>query len=209
MGLQATEWNAVVIGAWNVAILTPDGICKRLFGLPENTPVDIQVALDKPGYFRVAHNGVVVTPNRGVLDIAAESPSNEALAAACEVAVRAISDLPETPFLAAGINLRYQNDDLPEELLALIEVGLDNAFSDAGYEIGSRSIARTLRMNPGVINVELRLDAATAGKIVLNFHLDSTDKDALITWLNRVGEFCQTGNQLLAALNLNPEVAEI
>ena len=40
MTVEALDWNVVVAGFWNPAILTPSGIARRLFGLPEETPAD-------------------------------------------------------------------------------------------------------------------------------------------------------------------------
>lgn len=203
MAVIATEWNVLIVGAWNLAILTPDGICKLLFGLPEGAPVDIEVALDKPGYYRVRHEGVSVTPSVRVLDIAAGEATPSGLSRACDVAVKAISSLPATPLMAAGVNFRYSSDELPAELLSLIEMDLDNEFSDGGYEIASRHLRRTLKLDPGVVNVDLALGATTAGTVLFNFHVDSTDINVLIEWLGRVQEFCATSEKLLGVLKLD------
>lgn len=46
MGLKATEWSVVVVGRWNRAILTPNGIAKRVFKLAELSQMVVAVPLD-------------------------------------------------------------------------------------------------------------------------------------------------------------------
>ena len=42
MPAEPFSWNAVVVGAWNIAILSPDGVRRRLFDLPEGTPIELE-----------------------------------------------------------------------------------------------------------------------------------------------------------------------
>ena len=57
------NWNVVVAAAWNLAILTPDGIRKRLLELDASTPIQVEVALDTPQSFRVIHDGMIIVPS--------------------------------------------------------------------------------------------------------------------------------------------------
>lgn len=202
MELQATDWNVVVVGAWNTAILTPDGIRKRLFELPEGTPVDIEVAVDRPGYFRVRHGGTLVTPSPTILDVMGGLGDYDSLSKACAVAKKALFNLPETPVAAAGINIRYRIDQLPDELIDLIKVSLDDDLSDRGYLIVGRTTKRTLALTPGVVNIEIAQGPDIEGVITINFHLDSTDTATLAAWIDRVEEFFNMSSKLLALLKL-------
>ena len=74
---------------------------------------------------------------------------------------------------AAGVNLRYKVDQLPDELIDLILLPLDDSFSDNGFSIIERSVKRSLALDSGVVNVDLTQGAAGEGVITINFHLDS------------------------------------
>src|SRR6516165_8300462 len=60
MPLVPCEWNVVVMGRWNRAILTPQGIATRLFQLPLNTSIGVEVPMDGIGPYRVSHDRLVV-----------------------------------------------------------------------------------------------------------------------------------------------------
>ena len=205
MPVTPAGWNILIIGAWNTAILTPDGIRKRLFQLPEGTPVDIDVAIDRPAPHRVRHDGLFVVPSSGALEISADEPNIASLKRASEIACRALDSLPETPLSAAGVNLRYQLSEIPDSLLTLTELDLDDVLSDEKYQILERSIKRTLSLQPGVLNVEISMKQDTA-KVLFNFHMDSKDPKVLSDWVHDIEKFSGNANKLLKALSI--EVTE-
>lgn len=196
------EWNIVIVGSWNEAILTPDGIRKRLYQLPEGTPVDIQVALDRPAPHRVSHGGLTVTPSSSALVVSVDVCDLESMKRACALAINALHSLPETPLSAAGINLRYRIEELPGGLLDLIETPIDESFSDSDYEIKKRRIQRSLGFQPGVINVEVSQEQTTEAKLLLNFHLDSQNPHDLENWLSRLDEFFVKAQELLTLMQI-------
>lgn len=202
MATQPIDWNVVIIGAWNIAILTPDGIRKRLFNAPEGTPVDIQVAVDRPAPHRVHYNSLTVSPSSEMLIISVDQCNVQSLKRACEVGARALSQLPETPLSAVGINFRYRIDELPNDLLTLIDPPIDELFSDRNYIISRRSIQRGLELQPGVINLELGHEQTTEGTILLNFNLDSQDRGSIEQWLSKVQEFFDKSQELLTIMNI-------
>jgi hypothetical protein len=46
MELEPFDWNVVIAAYWNRAILTPNGIAKRLFKIPEGTAMEVEVPVD-------------------------------------------------------------------------------------------------------------------------------------------------------------------
>jgi hypothetical protein len=202
MATLPVEWNVVIVGAWNLAILTPDGIRKRLFEAPDGTHVDVQVAIDRPAPHRVHYNGLTVTPASNMLIVSVDNCDLRSLKEASTLAQKALDSLPETPLSAAGINFRYTIEELPDELLALIETPIDGSFSDANYTIMRRSIQRGLSVPPGMINLELSQDQGTAGTLLLNFHLDSQERSHLGPWLSRTEEFHLKSQDLLSIMNI-------
>jgi hypothetical protein len=69
MPAEPFSWNAVVVGAWNTAILSPDGVRRRIFNLPDGTPIDLEIAIDRHGHFRIGHDGLVVIPTGSRLEV--------------------------------------------------------------------------------------------------------------------------------------------
>lgn len=202
MSVQPTLWNVVVNGAWNLAILTPDGIKKRLFDLPENTPIQLEIAIDKPGTFRAFYDGITVSPSSRQLDVSTQSNDVESLEKACKLAQTALTNLPETPVSAAGVNIRYSLTPIPNQLFDLMKSSVDDVFSDNGFAITGSSSSRSLAFEPGVVNVEISYDADNNGVLVFNFHYATSSAQALTEWLDKVNEFAATADDLLAALNL-------
>ncbi|MFN3751232.1 MAG: hypothetical protein ACK4SR_07655 [Thiobacillus sp.] len=189
MLVQAVDWGVMVVGAWNRAILTPDGIRKRLFGLSDGSTVDIEVAIDRPGAFRVRHDGVIVEPTPMALAIFGETNEQKSIEACCQVASTALSSLPETPVSAAGINYRYRISEMSDAIIEKLECQLDDVLSDDAHEIVGRSIKRTIKVENGVLNLEIVQGEGSDDMVMFNFHLDSADIDALKEWLGKAGAF--------------------
>lgn len=184
MSMEAFNWNVVVAGYWNPAILTPSGIGQRLFGLDKGTPVLVEVPIDGGILpYRVRHADLTVTAEMTKLVIEADQPNYEILERAKTTAVKAIVSLPETPFTAAGFNIRWKIlDPLPAGLIERIKCSLDDSLSDASFEIKSRSLRRTLKKDAGLINLDILLSEES--KIEFNFHRQSSKNDELIAWLS-------------------------
>lgn len=205
MPARAQDWNVVLIGAWNRAILTPDGIRKRLLQLPDGTPVHIEVALDRPGSFRIKHDGLVVTPGSSRLEVSLERNDFASLERASAIGQVALRALPETPVAAAGVNVRYTLTPLSNELIDLLRTPIDDVFSDAGFQIETSTTGRALALPPGVINVEFTKGSDGDGAVSINFHYESTSTQDLSGWLSRVAEFRDTTQRLLEIVAVTVE----
>lgn len=197
MATESFAWNIVLVGAWNVAILTPDGIRKLLLQLPEGSIVDVEVAIDRPAPFRVRHNDVVIVPSSRSLDVSVEVFDVDTLKRASEIASRALKSLPATPVFAAGVNLRYRCAEISDYLLEATEITLDELLSDSGYQITGRATNRSLKLDAGSINVEIKQGDGIDGTISFNFNLDSQDCDDLTQWISRIDEFYAAAQKLL------------
>lgn len=181
MNLEPFDWNVVIVGYWNLAILTPAGIGHRLFGLEKGTPVMVEVPMDGLAPHRVKYDGLTVTAETGRLVLHADDPKYDLLDRAREAAVLAIQSLPETPLSAAGFNVRVRIKDPSDELLTSMAAGVDNELSDAGFEIQARSLRRRLKFHDGIMNLDMEEDEDI--RIVLNFDRQSHIKNDLIQWL--------------------------
>lgn len=183
MAVTRSEWNAVVVGDWNRAILTPAWIGKHLFGLEPGTPLEVQVTLDEYRPHQVKYGGIVVMASSSQL--IAKPVANEFadLGRAALVAAKAITELPRTPLTGAGINCVFKSDTPIEKLSQVTGHPADKAFDD--FKISSRGTSRALKWHDGYVNVLADDDENQGRTILFNFHLADKDEEHLAAWLAR------------------------
>jgi hypothetical protein len=186
MGLQPFNWSVVIPGHWNVAIFAPGQIAEKVFELPKGTKVQVMVPIDVMGPNIVEHPDgdirILSLPNR--LEFGLVKMDFDALEHAMSCAVKAIKWLPHTPVQAAGFNINYKTDESSSEMVKLYsKEEIDHIIGDLGIEITSRSIARTLRYDPGKINITFRGNNNNL-EFLCNFHRDSNKIQDLIDWLS-------------------------
>jgi len=195
MAGEPSVWNVVVNGAWNTAILSPDGVRKRLFQLADGTPIELQVAIDRPGHFRISHDGLAVIPTSSRLEVAVANGNRADLRRAAAICQQAIAELPETPVTAAGVNVRFNFDDLPDDVLARVRAPLDDGLAHTGCEIVNATISRAVTFHDGVVNLTVSHSPEGNGTLRFNFRRDSKDPRELSTWVGQADEFV---NQAIA-----------
>ncbi|MBY0522907.1 MAG: hypothetical protein K2R98_05895 [Gemmataceae bacterium] len=188
MPLEPYDWNVVVLGHWNRAILTPQGIASRLFQVPSETEIGIEVPMDAIGPFRVSHRDLTVIVEGGRLMVEARENNFPSLERAMRVARRGMESLPETPVMAAGLNIRAQGAGEDEHLGPLIkatQLRWDREFEGAGYPIFRRDVTWVADWQAGKISVNLsREDQDRVLRVNANFER-AGNRDELMTWLAR------------------------
>jgi hypothetical protein len=183
MSLVPIDWSVVIVGRWNRAILTPAGIGKRLFGLEEGTPLEVILAIDAIAPPRVAHEGITVVAGSDRLIVQPSKCIFRDLERARLLARKALSELPETPVSAVGLNVKYNSSEPLEPLALLLESPWDNQLSDENYSIGERSISRSLSWNNGVINLSVSMNEDGEQLVQFNFDFRSSEVAKQETWL--------------------------
>lgn len=189
------DWDVVVLGAWNPAILTPGGVAKRLFEL-KDVAVQINVPVDGMAPIQILHDGLIVVPSSTSLIVSIQDPSVQAVTRAATVATRAIQSLPDTPMTAAGVNLRYRFQSAPDQFNAWLGSELDGELSDAGFEIRKLALQRELAWAGGTLNLHVSQLGAVAD-LLFNFHRASDKPDELVAWLSRASEMVEATLELL------------
>jgi hypothetical protein len=182
MKVEAYDWNVIVTGSWNRAILNPGGIAKRLFGLEQGTPIEVLVEIDGLGPPRVRYDGFTVVPDAGRLVISTGDNKYTRIEKAREMAIKTIVSLPETPLTAAGFNIRVRVEEPPESIIKVTSPEIDNLFSDNDFIIDERRLHRSLKWKNGILNVNIIYKNDL--KVELNFHRSSSKTEDLIAWLN-------------------------
>lgn len=189
--MQPAEWNVVVTGHWNLAILTPGRVGRKVFGLPEQTPIEVLVQLDNPSPYQVRHNKVIAVPGSNQLILQTMEHTSECLQYAIDCSKRAVEALPETPLSACGINFRYQSEACPTNLAALISCESETIVSDLGRRIVGRRRGESLEYGDGRLNVII--DVATEGATEITFNFERAGPMVHIAeWLSQDIEPMQT-----------------
>lgn len=183
MALVPADWNVVVVGYWNSAILTPKGIARRLFELPDEVPIEVEVPLDAPAPFRVRHAGMTIMAGGGRLIVEPTALTYGSLADAMKLGSRALDSLPQTPVLAAGYNIRYKSSEVPLAVVEVVEHSWDNLLSDEALDIEARAIMRSLKWRGGNIKFTVSQDPNLSFSVLLNFERQSNDATVLRDWL--------------------------
>jgi len=184
------------VGYWNLAILTPKGIVRRLLELKEETPITVEVPMDGLAPHRVRHEGIIIIAEHGRLTVATETPTIENLEQARQIAIKAIENLPETPLSAVGFNIRFKLDDPPDELLKATATVLANLLSDESLTIKTRKIRYSFEHGAGLVNLDIKQSDNTETTIEFNFHQQSSIPIELVEWLKisceDVKDLCST-----------------
>jgi hypothetical protein len=184
MPLTPYSWSVIVAGRWNRAILTPHGIAARLFKLPPETPLEIEVPIDSLGPYRVTHNGLTVIATTMHLIVEPQRQTYVDLARAMEIARIAVQDLRETPVAAVGINVRYSTTEASDSLRQLTGHAWDADLSDQQFEIQKRVLSRSVQWEQGVVNM-IVTQQATEFQLEFNIERRSQVVAEHAEWLRR------------------------
>ncbi len=203
MPLIPHDWNVLVLGYWNPAILTARGIAKELFRVPENTPIAVEIPMDAAGPQRVRYQGLIVSLLGNRLMIDTEVTDFPTLERAMSIACNAMDALPVTPLHAAGFNVRYRTEESPLHLVELTNLALEAHLSDAHYRISDRLIQLSLEAGDGRINLAVKTNGGGACDIQFNFDRQSDNHADLREWLQTpIADVEARVNVLLEAMQL-------
>lgn len=184
MTLSPGNWSIVLIGWWNPAILSPAGIIKYIFKIPEKENIHVSVPLDGVSSY-------TVTNPKGNLDVHVEKERLQidikkydfaSLGEGMQAALNALNSLPVTPIKAVGFNLNYNAPESCEELIAITDSPIDNEISDKGLIISGRSFSRTISFEEGQINFTISKQVDKF-HVNFNFHLGTSDAEKAKKWL--------------------------
>lgn len=210
MPLKAADWNVIIVGRWNRAILTPAGIAKRVFKLDDPKQVMVAVPLDGVSPYQVQHptQNIIAMTDETRLRIHLVEPGYEALDYAKLSGICALESLPETPVAAAGFNIDFHAPELSPEQASLVSSSVDTRLAGLGCAIAGRTLARSLEYEGGRLNVNIT-GALEEFKLCCNFHRSSENMDELKAWLATPLDGVQSIVEgILAALDLQIEETE-
>lgn len=207
MSTTPYDWNVVIAGFWNRAIFTPQGIALRLFDIPEGTPIAVEVPMDGVGAYRVRHEGLSVSLQSVRLIVGSDVSDFAGLEKAMRIAARAIEWLPHTPFIAAGMNIRYRQEAIDPALAKLTEILLLAELSDIGFTVPQRTVQLSLNFEQGLINIGVQTAITGECETTLNFHRESKNKTDLLEWIKMpIAKIEQATHKLVRTMGIKLEV---
>jgi len=206
MPLESFNWNVVVVGRWNRAILTPLGIAKHVFCIEgETPPMEVLVPLDGVSPYLVKHSDISVAVDHERLIAKLEKTDYKTLAVAMKAGQSVLRNLPVTPVTAAGFNVNFRVTDPSDMHFDTVGGGIDDSLSALPYEISERGISRCLAYGDGSIKLTC-LAGADDYQLLFNFHRTSQDHDELSLWLGTdVEEIEQVTRDIAGTLGLELE----
>lgn len=199
MAAEPTEWNVVVLGSWNLAILTPDGIRNLLFQAPSNSALEVLVPFDRQAPIRVVSMGVTVEPSASRLVAIPNQATAEELRKAATFAINGLEALPMTPVSAAGVNVRYKLPELPTMVDEALRSTVDDSLAASGHRIVARALQRSVPWKSGRLNINAQMVEDASGLVEFNFHLDSTKASELSLWLAQSAEMAACAAEVAAS----------
>jgi len=181
--IKTVQWNSVVVGKWNPAILTPKGIADLIFSKPPDEPIEVLVPLNATGPFKVRIDGLLVSADFDRLIIDCDKSNWEAIEKSREYCCQAIDSLPKTPLTAAGFNIRYEISDPDDHFTEILSIPLDASLSDNNLKITGRETRRSFPWNNGGINLHIVKAETENYNFLVNFNKSSNNNDELQAWL--------------------------
>jgi hypothetical protein len=207
MQVKRAGWSVIIVGRWNKAILTPAGICERVFGLDTPSELEVAVPLDGVSPYRVRHpdHRLVVMVDENRLRLELQKTDYETLAYAMERGVFVMKKLPETPFAAAGFNVDFGSSEVGAESGKIVAANVDAVLAGLARDVESRRVTRSLVFKEGRLNLMMAVEGEQFS-LSCNFHRGSGKSAELQEWLQTpASEVEQTVSQVLAALGLEEE----
>ena len=103
---------------------------------------------------------------------------------------------------AAGVNIRYRFEDVPDDVLTQVRAPLDQTLALTGRQIANSSTKRTVEFHEGVVNLTVDHSPAGTGTLEFNFHRDSVDPQELSRWIGRTPDFVKDANALAEVIGV-------
>ena len=188
--LEPFDWNVVVAGAWNRALLTPAWLQKRVFKQPDAT-IELFLPVEFPAPPRVKLGEMTIEVSTSAFLVGATACNYDSLASAQKLATNALDALGETPISGVGINIRYRIGNLVELTLQRTKAEFDRRLGDSMLVVKEKSLQRTISHDAGVLNLTLSEDETAKGTVLFNFHRGTTEVAAAKEWLEMSQEQLQ------------------
>lgn len=195
MRANIDDWTMVIVGDWNVRLLTPEWVAKNLF---EGKEIQVE-ALLRPGDQHLRYNfaEISILPEPDRIIITEKAINDEVLQSAEQVAIKTLELLPHTPIRALGINFGFIEENPGPELTSLFELNDRAELADFDCKTISTEIHRRFETEHGILKLKQTLSDGNIA-LHLNFHYDvSSIEEAINQLRDRITLYRDFGYKLL------------
>lgn len=166
MKLEPSRCPLVAIGAWNLAIFTPDWVGDAIFGKEDP---QLEVGFGPWMQTRFIGAKLKLFVQNGRLQLLPADASDETLSRLEQAAKAIFKKLPETPVSAFGVNFGFELSESNARISDLLALSDIENIERCGGALESISVARKIRYEGRVANVTIARLETGAVYVDLNF----------------------------------------
>lgn len=167
MTFEEDSLSLVIVGKWNLGILTPEWVGSNIF---KNNEIEVEFALnsfDDP--MRFSHGDIRIVPSNSKVAFFPQKRDDQTLRKVEEMARTLAEILTYTPVNAYGINFSIVEKDPDTFLVGKFNLEDDVAFSDGGFRIKATQLNRSIELENGILNLKVSFQEDQV-KFFFNFH---------------------------------------
>lgn len=174
---ELPDWTVVLLGHWNMAILSPEWVTKELFGARET---QVEMVFGVVPTIRYIGQEFTILPHANRVIIAMSRWTPAAWQSLETAASKLLEALPRTPISAVGINFGFLEPDPDVELNRIFQFDDSAKLVERGRDISEFTIIRQLkRAERPILNLRMTQLGGSV-KFHFNYHIDVTGaEDAL------------------------------
>ena len=184
MKAELAEWSLVVVGKWNIAILSPEWLAREVFK-QESIAIMYPILGDIFPVFEANNMRVLARPDRVIFTPLKND--NATLQRIEEAAINALHILLHTPVSAFGENFHFIVDPPEDSVAGALNIR-DSELLTAEGRVGEVSVKRSIELDAHRLNITVAR-VQQRQKIELNYHYDVPSATAAATSLS--GTFAQ------------------
>ena len=170
MKLKKNSISVVIVGHWNLHILTPSWINANIFK-ESKLQVEFPLNIGLPHKYTSVENKVTFIPTEDKVTLIALEDSEECLNKLEDFTGKLVTELPVTPASAFGVNLGYLEENPSQSLIETFSVSDSKLLSDYHCQEMNNSITRRLIVENRILNLKVFLHTDKI-EFDFNFHYD-------------------------------------
>ena len=170
MKIKENSISVVIVGHWNLHILTPRWINAHIFNEPQ-LKVEFPLNIGLPHKYTAVENKVTFIPTEDKVTLIALEDSEECLNKLEGFISKLVTELPATPASAFGVNFGYLEEDASRSLVETFSVSDSKLLTDYNCQEINNSIVRRLIVEDRILNFRVFLQGNQI-EFDFNFHYD-------------------------------------